>query len=152
MATATEADGSGDQLTQPKDEWGRDAQIYLAQIKAERIEAEVEAAVMATRVSVSTDEPITERLLQYSSNPQKVGIVLSKLLRWAKKKPDIRMQTSLMTSEESRYADILIALKFSKLKLPDSVAQTVKSRSVKVSLPKALLSEISQFISIFGIM
>ena len=64
----------------PKDEWGRDAQIYLAQIKAEKIEAEV---------SVSTDEPITERLLQYSSNPQKVRIVLSKLLRWAKKKPDI---------------------------------------------------------------
>ena len=49
--------GSGDQLTQPKDEWGRDAQIYLAQIRAEKIEAEVEAAVMAARVSVSTDEP-----------------------------------------------------------------------------------------------
>ena len=88
---------SGDQLTQPKDEWGSDAQIYLAQIRAEKIEAEVEAAVMAARVSVSTDEPITERLLQYSSNPQKVWIVLSKLLRWAKKKPDIRMQTSLMS-------------------------------------------------------
>ena len=43
-------------------------------------------------------------------------------------------------------------LKFSKLKLPDLVAQTVKSRSVKVSFPKALLSEISQFISILGIM
>ena len=59
---------------------------------------------MAARVSVSTDEPITETLLQYSSNPQKVRIVLSKLLHWAKKKPDIRIQTSLMTSEESRYA------------------------------------------------
>ena len=64
-----------------------------------------------------------------------------------------------MTSEESRYADIIIArgaqrkkLKFSKLKLPDLVAQTVKSRSVKVSFPKALLSEISQFISTLGIM
>ena len=87
--------GSGDQLTQPKDEWGRDAQIHLAQIRAERIEAEVEAAVMAARVSISRDEPITERLLQYSS---KVRMILSKLLRWAKKKPDIRMQTSLMTS------------------------------------------------------
>ena len=64
---------------------------------------------MASRVSISRDEPITERLLQYSLNPQKVRIVLSKLLRWAKRKPDIRMQTSLMTSEESRYADILIA-------------------------------------------
>ena len=63
---------------------------------------------MAAQVSVSTDEPITERLLQYSSNPQKVRIVLSKLLRWAKK-PDIRIQTSLMTSEEAQYADILIA-------------------------------------------
>ena len=42
-------------------------------------------------------------------------------------------------------------LKFSKLKLPDLVAQPVKSRSVKVSYPKALLSEISQFISILGI-
>ena len=66
--------GLGDQLTQPKDEWGRDAQIYLAQIRAEKIEADVEAAVMAARVSVSTDEPITERLLQYSSNPQKVRL------------------------------------------------------------------------------
>ena len=132
--------------------------------KSRKIEAEVvEAAVMAARVSVSRDEPITERLLQYSSNPQKVWIVLSKLLRWAKKKPDIRMQTKLRTSEESRYADISIAralrenilrkkLKFSKLKLPDLVAQTVKSRSVKVSFPKALLSEIFQFISILGIM
>ena len=53
-------------------------------IRAEKIEAEVEAAVMAARVSVSTDELITERLLQYSSIPQKVQIVLSKLLRWAK--------------------------------------------------------------------
>ena len=64
--------GLGDQLTQPKDGedvWGRDAQIYLAQIRAQKIEAEVEAAVMAARVSVSRDEPITERLLQYSSNP-----------------------------------------------------------------------------------
>ena len=77
--------------------------------RAEKIEAEVEAAVMAARVSVSRDEPIMKRLLQYSSNPQKVRIVLSKLLHWAKKKPDIRMQTSLMMSEESRYADILIA-------------------------------------------
>ena len=30
-------------------------------------------------------------------------------MRWAKKKPDIRMQTSLMTSEESQYTEILIA-------------------------------------------
>ena len=89
--------GLGDQFTQPKDEWGRDAQIYLAQIRAEKIKAEVEAAVMAAQVSVSRDEPITERLLQYSLNPQEVRIVLSKLLRWAKKKPDIRTQTSLMT-------------------------------------------------------
>ena len=118
----------------------------LAQIRAEKIEAEVDSAVMAARVSVSTDEPITERLLQYSSNPQKVRIVLSKLLRWAKKKPDIRMQTSLMTSEESRYADreniLQKKLKFSKLRLPDLVAQTVKLRSVKVSFPKAILSEV----------
>ena len=81
---------------------------------------------MAARVSISRDELIPERLLQYSSNPQKVRIILSELLRWAEKKPDIQMQTSLMTSEESRYADILIAqgaqrkhlakeLKFSKL-------------------------------------
>ena len=117
-------------------------QIYLAQIRAEKIEAEVEAAVIAARVSVSTDEPSTERMLQYSSNPQEVRIVLSKLLRWAKKKPDIRMQTCLITSEEAQYADILIA----------RGAQTVKSRSVKVSFPKALLSGISQFISILGIM
>ena len=52
------------------------------QIRAEKIEAEVEAAVMAARVSVSRDEPITERLLQYSLNPQKVRIVLSKLSRF----------------------------------------------------------------------
>ena len=91
------------------DEWMRDTKIYLAQIRAEKIEAEEEAAVMATQVSIRKDEPITERLLQYSLNPQKVWIVLTKLLRWAKKKPDIQMQTSLMISEESQYADILVA-------------------------------------------
>ena len=48
--------GTDDQLAQPKDEWGRDAQIYLAKIRAENIEAEVEGAVIAARVSVSRDE------------------------------------------------------------------------------------------------
>ena len=64
---------------------------------------------MAAQVSVSRYKQITEWLLQYSSNPQKVWIVLSKLMCWAKKKPDIQMQMSLMTNEESRYANILSA-------------------------------------------
>ena len=45
--------GSGDQLTKPKDEWGRDAQIYLTQIRAKKVEAEVEAAAMLAEMSRS---------------------------------------------------------------------------------------------------
>ena len=39
--------GSSDLIMQHKDEWGRDVQIYLEQIRAEKIEAEEEATIMA---------------------------------------------------------------------------------------------------------
>ena len=58
--------GLAELITQPKDEWARDAQIYPAQIKAEKIEA----AIMAAQVLVIRDEPTMERLLKYSSNSQ----------------------------------------------------------------------------------
>ena len=73
------------------------------------------------------------------------------------------MQTSLMTSEEARYADILIARGAQRKHLAKEteILQTEAARLGrtdgeieigKVSFPKALLSEISQFISILGIM
>ena len=109
------------------------------------------------------DEPITESLLQYSSNLQKVRIVLSKLLRWAKKKPDIRMQTSLMTSEEARNADILITRSTQRKHLAKET-DILQTEAVKLGrsdseieignsiLPKGSTLRASQFISILGIM
>ena len=40
---------------------------------------------------------------------RRFGLFYQSYYAGLRKKPDIRMQTSLMTSEESRYADILIA-------------------------------------------